>query len=288
VLCLSPPAVWPAVRTHLVSHFPTRDSLIDAVLASCHLPTISDGSLTVNFRGRGLHIDGGLLSVITPPPGAAHTVLVCRRAATGAGRGSDHGRVGTPRAEAGKRRQLKAAPSFAAHPPNPPSPINSMPSRQIARLPAFITRPRLRDVSISPDTFQDWPFSRSQTTALALTPPSDEFIEHLVARGRQDAWAWACAAGLARRPGAPALPPARCRLLRQARPAAAAGVAAAAALADAGAAPSGGEHTPLAAAAAAAAAALAGGGLLDAAAAGGEGALGAAAAAAGVLAGGLL
>jgi hypothetical protein len=70
-------AVWPSVRTRLFSSFPSRADLIAAVLASCHLPSLSDGSFTVNFKGR-LHIDGGLLSVVTPPPDAAHTVLVCR------------------------------------------------------------------------------------------------------------------------------------------------------------------------------------------------------------------
>lgn len=47
-----------------------------------------------------------------------------------------------------------------------------MPSRQIARLPAYISRPAQADISISPDHFVPWPFSRSQTTgvlpALAL------------------------------------------------------------------------------------------------------------------------
>lgn len=70
--------VWPSIRTRLFSSFPTRSDLIDAVLASCHLPALSDGSLTKKFMGR-LHIDGGLLSVVTPPPDAAHTVVVCRR-----------------------------------------------------------------------------------------------------------------------------------------------------------------------------------------------------------------
>jgi predicted acylesterase/phospholipase RssA len=65
------------VRTRLFSSFPSRADLIAAVLASCHLPSLSDGSFTVNFKGR-LHIDGGLLSVVTPPPDAAHPVLVCR------------------------------------------------------------------------------------------------------------------------------------------------------------------------------------------------------------------
>ena len=70
-------AVWPTIRTRLFSTFQTRADLINAVLASCHLPTLSDGTLTTKFRGQ-LHIDGGLLSVVTPPPQAAHTVLVCR------------------------------------------------------------------------------------------------------------------------------------------------------------------------------------------------------------------
>ncbi|WIA42761.1 hypothetical protein OEZ86_008703 [Tetradesmus obliquus] len=151
--------VWPSIRTRLFSSFPTRPDLISAVMASCHLPSLSDGSFTVNFKGR-LHIDGGLLSVVTPPPNAAHTVLVC-----------------------------------------------SMPSKQIARLPAFIGRPRQADISISPDNFQDWPFSRTETTSLALEPPSPAFIDHMVERGRADAWAWAEAVGFARN-GMPLLPPA--------------------------------------------------------------------------------
>jgi hypothetical protein len=58
-----------------------------------------------------------------------------------------------------------------------------MPSAQIARLPAFIGRPKQSAISISPDSFQAWPFSRAQTTALALEPPSPEFINHMVRLG---------------------------------------------------------------------------------------------------------
>lgn len=72
-------AVWPAIRTRLFSSFPTRADLINAVMASCHLPTLSDGTFTVNFKNR-LHIDGGLLSVLTTPPKATHTVAICRYA----------------------------------------------------------------------------------------------------------------------------------------------------------------------------------------------------------------
>lgn len=88
--CTSLPlAVWPTIRTRLFSSFATRADLINAVMASCHLPTLSDGSLTMRFRGR-LHIDGGLLSVLTPPPHAAHTVLVCRSVLAGQVVGCTH------------------------------------------------------------------------------------------------------------------------------------------------------------------------------------------------------
>jgi hypothetical protein len=51
-----------------------------------------------------------------------------------------------------------------------------MPSRQVARLPMYITRPAQSDISISPDSFQDWPFNRRETCALAVAPPEDAFI----------------------------------------------------------------------------------------------------------------
>eukprot|EP00775_Hariotina_reticulata_P010098 gene10098-10254_t len=149
--------VFPTIRTRLFSSFPTQTDLINAVMASCHLPSYSDGSITVNFKGR-LHIDGGLLSVLTPPPNAVHSVLVC-----------------------------------------------SMPSRHIAKLPAFISRPKQADIAISPDTFQHWPWSKSQTTDLALQAPSNDFVDHMVARGRADAWSWAEAVGFSRN-GMPVLP----------------------------------------------------------------------------------
>jgi hypothetical protein len=69
--------VWPNIRTRLHSTFPSRADLINAMLASCHLPRLSDGTFTVNFKGK-LQLDGGLLSVVTPPPSTHHSVLVCR------------------------------------------------------------------------------------------------------------------------------------------------------------------------------------------------------------------
>ncbi|KIZ00064.1 hypothetical protein MNEG_7899 [Monoraphidium neglectum] len=142
--------VWPSVRTMLHYSFGTKDELIDAMLASCHLPSISDGSITVRFKQRP-HIDGGLLSVLTPPPDTTHTVNVC-----------------------------------------------SMPSRQIARLPLYITRPAQSEISISPDSYQQWPYNRRETCALAVAPPQDEFIVDMYQRGLHDARSWAEAVGLTR------------------------------------------------------------------------------------------
>jgi hypothetical protein len=51
-----------------------------------------------------------------------------------------------------------------------------MPSRQIARLPLYITRPAQSEISISPDSYQQWPYNRRETCALAVAPPQDEFI----------------------------------------------------------------------------------------------------------------
>jgi hypothetical protein len=55
-----------------------------------------------------------------------------------------------------------------------------MPSSQIAKLPAFISRPQQSSISISPDTYRPWPFTRKQTTGLALEPPNPDFIHHMV------------------------------------------------------------------------------------------------------------
>ena len=41
-----------ALHSKRVCRFESRADLVDALLASCHLPLMSDGSLTARFRGR--------------------------------------------------------------------------------------------------------------------------------------------------------------------------------------------------------------------------------------------
>jgi hypothetical protein len=45
-----------------VSRFETREDLLDALVASCHLPFLSNGSLTTQFHGRSV-MDGGKLRI---------------------------------------------------------------------------------------------------------------------------------------------------------------------------------------------------------------------------------
>ena len=54
---------WGALRSKRVTHYESRDDLIAALLASCHLPILSTGSLTTSFRGRRV-VDGGFTDVM--------------------------------------------------------------------------------------------------------------------------------------------------------------------------------------------------------------------------------
>lgn len=134
------PTVWPTIRTRLFSSFHTRADLINAVMASCHLPTLSDGSFTMRFKGR-LHIDGGLLSVLTPPPHAAHTVLVCRSVYVG----SDlQGSLCFAHQQCGRAHGTVVSLSLLACMPLPAAAVPHAYSRlhmQLANYPCSLTRP---------------------------------------------------------------------------------------------------------------------------------------------------
>ena len=45
------------LRVQRVSEFRSREDLIDALMASCHLPLLANGKLTTSFRGKVV-IDG--------------------------------------------------------------------------------------------------------------------------------------------------------------------------------------------------------------------------------------
>mmetsp|Transcript_32555 Transcript_32555/g.71865 ORF Transcript_32555/g.71865 Transcript_32555/m.71865 type:complete len:359 (+) Transcript_32555:60-1136(+) len=65
-----------ALHSKTVSRFSSRDDLISALLASCHIPVLSTGSFTTRFRGRRV-LDGGVTDMMPlPSVGLAHVVKV--------------------------------------------------------------------------------------------------------------------------------------------------------------------------------------------------------------------
>lgn len=76
---------FPLLEQKLLSSFRSRRDLIEALLASCHIPSYSSGSLTLNYRGLP-HMDGGLSGFLPVPPGVEYalrvSILPCGKAAT--------------------------------------------------------------------------------------------------------------------------------------------------------------------------------------------------------------
>ncbi|KAG2490373.1 hypothetical protein HYH03_011175 [Edaphochlamys debaryana] len=66
--------LWPRPRTKRVSVFTSRDDLMSALKASCHIPRYFNGSFTTSFRGRS-SIDGGVTALL-PVPAAPHDFLL--------------------------------------------------------------------------------------------------------------------------------------------------------------------------------------------------------------------
>lgn len=60
----------------LVSSFHSREDLISALLASCHIPWYVDGRWVTKFRDR-YYMDGGVLNFIPAPPKVENVVKVC-------------------------------------------------------------------------------------------------------------------------------------------------------------------------------------------------------------------
>jgi len=57
----------PLLKSKIISQFSDRADLIQALLASCHLPVLSDGKMVTKFRGKSA-MDGGLTALMPQPP----------------------------------------------------------------------------------------------------------------------------------------------------------------------------------------------------------------------------
>ncbi|KAI8468886.1 MAG: acyl transferase/acyl hydrolase/lysophospholipase [Monoraphidium minutum] len=65
----------PFWRPQMVSHFKSRDDLIEALLTSCHIPWYFDGRWMTKFRGK-YAVDGGATNFIPVVPGCEYTCKV--------------------------------------------------------------------------------------------------------------------------------------------------------------------------------------------------------------------
>jgi hypothetical protein len=63
-----------------------------------------------------------------------------------------------------------------------------LPSKQLARI---------GNIAISPDAFEDWPYSLQQMLGWAFEPADEAQLVMLIECGRRDALAWAQQSGLA-------------------------------------------------------------------------------------------
>ncbi|EFJ51786.1 hypothetical protein VOLCADRAFT_103286 [Volvox carteri f. nagariensis] len=66
--------LFPRPRTRRVSSFASREDLIRALMASCHIPTYFNGDVTTTFRGKRT-VDGGVTELL-PTPVASHAFLL--------------------------------------------------------------------------------------------------------------------------------------------------------------------------------------------------------------------
>lgn len=64
-----------SLRSKRVSHFSSRQDLIEALLASTYIPLLSDGKLMTRFRGRRV-VDGSVTDLMPVPPQPLHVVKI--------------------------------------------------------------------------------------------------------------------------------------------------------------------------------------------------------------------
>lgn len=69
------PQVFPYLQPVQVTSFPQRGDLLSALLASCHLPRISNGALTT-LHDKRVALDGGITDLIPTPLGCTHTLKI--------------------------------------------------------------------------------------------------------------------------------------------------------------------------------------------------------------------
>ncbi|GIL72260.1 hypothetical protein Vretifemale_2630 [Volvox reticuliferus] len=74
VVTVSVTQLFPRPHTRRISSFNSREDLIRALMASCHIPTYFNGELTTTYRSK-VTVDGGVTALL-PTPTAPHEFLL--------------------------------------------------------------------------------------------------------------------------------------------------------------------------------------------------------------------
>eukprot|EP00195_Chlamydomonas_chlamydogama_P016101 CAMPEP_0202891716 /NCGR_PEP_ID=MMETSP1392-20130828/1710_1 /ASSEMBLY_ACC=CAM_ASM_000868 /TAXON_ID=225041 /ORGANISM="Chlamydomonas chlamydogama, Strain SAG 11-48b" /LENGTH=529 /DNA_ID=CAMNT_0049575549 /DNA_START=201 /DNA_END=1792 /DNA_ORIENTATION=+ len=68
--------LFPYLQPESVSQFHSKDDLVEALLASCHIPVYASGSWVTKFRGR-YYVDGGVANFVPAPPTPTAIKVCC-------------------------------------------------------------------------------------------------------------------------------------------------------------------------------------------------------------------
>lgn len=157
--------VFPSFQKEVVSHFHSRQDLIEALMASCYIPALTDGSITTSFRGNRV-MDGGVLDLCPEPPvPGVHVVKV-----------SCIPKAVIPHIPVFNKDKVMAGLAIS---------------------------PDMFHTQHHPAWPGPWRHSLRRTMEWSLSPGPDAFIAELVARGEADTATWLHASGLAKHLGLP-------------------------------------------------------------------------------------
>jgi hypothetical protein len=226
--------VMPVWRPQIVSDFRSREDLIEALMASAHIPVYLDGRWATRFRG-SLVIDGGATTFIPLPPLRSRRLRrgAARRRGAGGGAEADggggsggeldpdeteheeeqeqeeqgeedaEGQESGDRPQQQPRRQEQDEPTGAV---DAVVKICCFPTWHLSSLStaaASVETPlglsalseALR-TDVSPDAFEPFPYDLATVAKWALAASPRETFDFLLARGRRDAALFARESGL--------------------------------------------------------------------------------------------
>eukprot|EP00798_Chlamydomonas_sp_ICE-L_P000664 gene664-2099_t len=164
----------------MINGFSSKEDLVKCIATSCHIPAFCDGTLVHGYRG-GLYMDGGVLCHI---PGAFQMLRTPYPTLV-------HGYRGGLYMDGGVLRHIPVAPhtDYSAG-------VSCVPLKFLGRIPGANRLSVLRDLAISPDMFEDFPWPWEQLASMVLIPASDPILLEMIEHGKRDARRWSQTVGI--------------------------------------------------------------------------------------------